>query len=231
MATFVLVPGGWQGGWTFDPVVQMLQDAGHRAIAVTLTGLEADGRSRVPDPNLDTHVEDVLAAVVEASDAASGRVVLCGHSYGGLPIAGAADRDPERVAGLVFIDAYVPDDGDSCWSLTSDAFRQLFVAGARRDGRVTDPSPSMDARARPHPMASFLQAVRITGAIDRIVHRHALWHTAWDGSPFTEQFERLRADRAWTVHELDVAHNIMRVAPDRLARVLVDVARSIDGRP
>jgi len=224
VATFVMVPGGWQGGWAFEPVLPLLRAAGHEASAVTLSGLEIEDLAHTPTPNLDTHVQDVLTAVNSAEDR---QVVLCGHSYGGFPITGAADVVPDRVRALVYIDAYVPDHGDSCWSRTTDAFRQRFLDGARRDGRVTDPVTGMDERARPHPMASFLQSIRLTGGISRIRHRHALWHTGWEGSPFTEQFARLRDDPSWTVHEVDVAHNIMRVAPERLSAILVDIAQRL----
>ncbi|WP_307839681.1 alpha/beta fold hydrolase [Streptomyces sp. MBT49] len=103
---FVMVPGGWQGGWVFDAVADELRGDGHQVRAVTLAGLEADGP---PDadrpPNLDTHIEQVAEI---AGRAGAGPLVLCGHSYGAMVVAGVADR-------LVFIDACwvaVPDGAD-----------------------------------------------------------------------------------------------------------------------
>src|SRR5262245_45043563 len=118
-----MVPGGWQGGWVFDPVAAELHRHGHHVEAVTLAGLELDGPvDRHRPPNLDTHIDQV-AEVVDGSDAAP--LALCGHSYGGMVIAGVADRVGDRLAHIVYIEAYVPDDGDSCWSLTSDTFREM----------------------------------------------------------------------------------------------------------
>lgn len=109
MTCFVLVPGGWHGGWTFDALAERLRAAGHEVHATTLAGLEDEPDATGPTPNLDTHIDQV----VELLRARPQPVVLCGHSYGGMVIAGAADRAPDRVARLVHLDAYVPADGDT----------------------------------------------------------------------------------------------------------------------
>lgn len=130
---FVMVPGGWQGGWAFDSVAAELRRDGHHVEAVTLEGLEPDGPVDADRaPNLDTHIAQV-AEIIDRGDGTP--LALCGHSYAGMVIAGVADQLGDRLDQLVFMDAYVPDDGDSCWSLTSDTFRELFIAGARADGR------------------------------------------------------------------------------------------------
>src|SRR5689334_9897656 len=127
-----MVAGGWQGGWAFDAVAAELSANGHHVAAVTLAGLEPQGPAD-PDrpPNLNTHIDQVADVVARRGPG----LALCGHSYGGMVIAGVADRLGDRLDHLVFIDAYVPADGDSCWSLTSDRFREIFVTGARGDGR------------------------------------------------------------------------------------------------
>lgn len=70
--------------------------------------------------------------------APAGSSTLAGHSYGGMAITGAADRAPQRVRRLVYVDAYVPQDGASCWTLTNDTFRQAFVAGAGDPDMLVD---------------------------------------------------------------------------------------------
>ncbi|MEU6468779.1 alpha/beta hydrolase [Streptomyces massasporeus] len=215
---FVMVPGGWQGGWVFDPVAAELRRAGHHVEAVTLAGLEPDGPVDVDrPPNLDTHIDQV-AELIDRGDGTP--VALCGHSYGGMVIAGVAERLGGRLDQLVFIDAYVPDDGDSCWSLTSDSFRELFVAGARADGRWVAVPEGLDPRARPHPMASFVQSIRLGGGFGRALGRTFISGGAWAGSPFVDLTERLRNDPGWRVHEIPVGHNIARRDPHRLAAVL-----------
>jgi pimeloyl-ACP methyl ester carboxylesterase len=215
---FVMVPGGWQGGWVFDSVAAELHRDGHRVEAVTLSGLELDGPVDVDrPPNLDAHIDQV-AELVERSDEAP--LALCGHRYGGMVIAGVADRLGDRLDQLVIIDAYVPDDGDSCWSLTTDSFQELFIAGALADGRWVAVPDGLDLRARPHPLASFVQSIRLAGNTEPAFGRTFISGGAWSGSPFVTLTERLRNDSGWRVHEIPVGHNIARRDPHRLSSVL-----------
>lgn len=215
MATYVLVPGGWHGGWAFDPVARLLRDAGHEVVALTLSGLDGGPAAGV---NLDRHIADVVAAI----ETATGPVVLAAHSYGGMVIAGAADRAPSRVAALVFVDAYVPDDGDSVWSLTIPRYHDFFIAGAAADGLTCAPPAHLDARCRPHPLATFVQAIRLTGAWRRVGTKIHVAATGWEGNPFVELNERLAADPAWRTHRIACAHDVPRLAPAALADILLD---------
>jgi pimeloyl-ACP methyl ester carboxylesterase len=215
---FVMVPGGWQGGWVFDSVAAELHRNGHDVEAVTLSGLESDGPVAVDrPPNLDAHIDQV-AEIIDRSDGTP--LALCGHSYGGMVIAGVADRLGDRLAQLVFIDAYVPDDGDSCWSLTSDSFRELFIAGVRADGRWVAVPDGLDPRARPHPLPSFVQTIRLGDNPGHAFARTYISGGAWPGSPFVTLTERLRTESGWRVHEIPVGHNIARRDPQTLAAVL-----------
>jgi pimeloyl-ACP methyl ester carboxylesterase len=215
---FVMVPGGWQGGWAFDSVAAELHRVGHQVEAVTLSGLELDGPV-APDcpPNLDAHIDQVAGIIARSIGTP---VALCGHSYGGMVIAGVANRLAERLDHLVFIDAYVPEDGDSCWSLTSDVFRELFIAGARCDGRWVGVPDGLDPRARPHPLASFVQSIRLGGDRESAFGRTFISGGAWPGSPFVTLAGRLRKDSNWRVHEIPVGHNIARRDPHGLATIL-----------
>jgi pimeloyl-ACP methyl ester carboxylesterase len=223
MATFVLVPGAWHGGWTFEPVTALLEGAGHTVHALTLTGLRpGDGAATVAGANLDTHAGDVLGLLDRTR--ATG-VTLVGHSYGGMVIAAAADRAGGRVARLVHLDAYVPADGESCWSLTTESYRQSFAAGAADTGYAVRPpfrAPhGGDPRRRPHPLASLVQAVRLTGAVERVPRREFVHCSGWpDGTPFTGLRARLGADPAWRVHDLPTGHNAMREDPAAVAGLL-----------
>lgn len=218
MSTFILIPGGWHGGWYFQPIAETLRRHGHAAFPVTLTGLGDRAHLSTPATNLDTHIQDVVA-LLEAEDVHD--AVLVGHSYAGMVITGAAARTAGRVRRLVYSDAYVPADGDSCYDLTSPAFRELFLQGARADGHTVAPPPGLDARTTPHPLASFLQEIRLDGApeVDR---RDYVYLSGWSGSPFTEVQQRLRHDPDWRVHTLPVGHNVAGEAPERLVRILLD---------
>ncbi|GAA2873282.1 alpha/beta hydrolase family protein [Streptomyces mexicanus] len=220
MATFVLVPGGWHGAWSFDPVVPLLERAGHIVHALTLTGLRPDDDdATVAAANLDTHADDVLRLLDRAriTDA-----TLVGHSYGGMVITAAADRARGRVARLVHLDAYVPRDGESCWSSTTERYRQAFIAGAASTGYAVLPPAGGDPRRRPHPLASFLQTIRLTGAVDQVPRREFVYCSGWeDRTPFAELRTRLLADPDWHVHDLPTGHNAMREAPDAVAALLL----------
>ncbi len=117
MTTFVLIPGACHGGWCFDDLAGALREQGHRVLAPTLTGVAERAHLLHAGVNLETHISDVLAelTVHRVSDA-----VLVGHSYGGMVITAVADRAAAQIDSLVFLDAFVPRDGESCWTLTND---------------------------------------------------------------------------------------------------------------
>ncbi len=217
---YVLVPGGWHGGWWFQPLAHRLTRLGHEAFPLTLTGLGERKHLIAASTNLDTHVEDVVN-VLETEQLEN--VILVGHSYGGMVITGAADRVPERIAALVYIDAYVPADGDSCWALTSDEYRRVFLEGAARDGYSVAAPTRLDPRATPHPLASFVQAIRLRGHVDRVGRREYVFLSGWSGTPFGSVYERLRGDPSWRVHRIECGHNVMRDAPDALLAILLTV--------
>ncbi|TYB61461.1 alpha/beta hydrolase [Nonomuraea sp. PA05] len=220
MATFVLVPGGWHGAWSFETVIPLLERAGHAVHALTLTGLRPeDDEAAVAAANLDTHADDVLRLLDRArlTDA-----TLVGHSYGGMVIAAAADRAGGRVSRLVHLDAYVPRDGESCWSATTERYREVFAAGAASTGYAVLPPAGGDPRRRPHPLASFLQAVRLTGGLARGSRREFVYCSGWeDRTPFAELRARLQADPEWQVHDLPTGHNAMREDPEAVAALLL----------
>lgn len=222
MTTFVLVPGACHGGWWYRPLVERLAARGHRAEAVTLAGLDPDGPVTDGSITLDTHVAelaDLLAGLEE--------VVLVGHSYAGSVLSGAADRVPERIRALVYVDGFVPEDGDSCWSTTNDEQRAWYLDGAGETGVAVAPMPFFDARAMPHPLATLVQRSRLTGAAASVPLRHYVLatHPDWTPhSPFVAIARRLRADPAWTVHELPVTHNVLAGGPDALLAVLLALA-------
>jgi pimeloyl-ACP methyl ester carboxylesterase len=221
METFVLVPGAWHGAWAFDAVVPLLTDAGHAVHALTLTGLGPDDDdATVAAANLDTHAGDVLELLDRAhiTDA-----TLVGHSYAGMVIAAAADRARGRVSRLVHLDAYVPRDGESCWSSTTEAYRQAFVAGAADTGFAVRPPdrPGRDPRRRPHPLASLVQTIRFTGTHARVPRREFVFCSGWAGTPFADLRAQLDADPEWHVYELPTAHDAMREDPRATAELLL----------
>ena len=214
MARFVLVPGGWHGGWAFEAVSHALANEGHEVQALTLSGL---GDEPVKGANLELHITEVVQALRGRDEPA----ILVGHSYGGMVITGAADREPSRVNTVVYVDAYVPDNGASVWSLTTPGYRERFIAGAAADGLACVPAAHLDRRCRPHPMATFLQAIQLTGDWRKVRGKAFVAAFGWEGSPFVALYERLGLDPEWVTHRLDCAHDIPRLAPEALTRILL----------
>ncbi|NKY28419.1 alpha/beta fold hydrolase [Nocardia gamkensis] len=219
MTTFVLIPGMCHGGWCFEQLTEQLRAHGHRVYPLTLSGVGERVHLR-HGVNLDTHIQDVTAllSAENITDA-----VLVGHSYGGMVITGAADRAASRVAALVYIDAVVPQSGDSCFTLVSDQERRWYL-DVVDTGDAVRPLPFFDARATPHPLASVLQPLTLTGDLTHIRRRDYVYATGWEApSPFTGIYQRLRHDAGWTTHAVDGGHNLMRDAPEDLLRILLDV--------
>jgi pimeloyl-ACP methyl ester carboxylesterase len=214
MATFILIAGGWQGGWVYQQVADMLTAHGHKALPVTLSGL---GDVAAPTANLDTHIAEVIDVV----KAQRGDVVVVGQSYGGMVVSGAADAEPSRLRALVYVDAYVPNSGDSAWSLTTPRFRDLFIAGAKADGLTCAPPPNLDPRCRPHPMGTFLQSITLSGRWRDVPRKTYVGAHGWEGSPFLELFQRLSAEPDWSTVSLDCGHNVARLKPDALTEILL----------
>ena len=217
MATFVLVPGGWHGGWYFQPLAEALQAHSHRAYSVTLTGLGERRHLLRADINLDTHIDDVvqLLQMESLSD-----VILLGHSYAGMVISGVIDRAPDRIATAIYCDAYVPSDGQSCFDLANEVFRDLFINGASEDGFSVVPRPGLDPRTTPHPLATFLQRLRLKGSSPQI-RRAYIYLSGWPETPFAQVYERLKASPEWRTFDLPVRHNVMVAAFDELLEILL----------
>jgi len=151
-------------------------------------------------------------------------VVLVGHSYGGALITGAADAHPDRVRALVYLDAFVPEDGDTCWSMTNDEQRDWYISGSARTGVSVDPLRFFDARARPQPLGTLLQRSALTGAWRDVPTKIYVAALRWQGeSPFAPTTTRLRADPGFAVHGWDTGHNVMADGPDRVHALVRDL--------
>lgn len=221
----VLVPGANHGGWWYQPLAERLEAMGHRAHAVTLDGLDPADPEPARAITLDTHVAELVELVTGLPEPA----VVLGHSYAGSVLSGAADLAPERFRSLIYVDAFVPEDGDSCWSMTLQWEREWYVDGSGRTGLYVDGLPFFDDRAVAHPLATLMQRSRLTGAWRTVTDRHyvAAVSPEWlPQSPFVEVAARLRADPAWLVHDLDETHNVLRHGPDALLDVLATVTGS-----
>lgn len=138
MANFVLVHGAWHGAWCWRRVSEALVRTGHRAHAVTLTGVGERAHLLSPSITLETHIADVIGAI-EAEEMTD--VVLAVHSYAGMIGTAVADRMPGRLAHLVYVDAVVPESGESWSSTHASATRESRLAAAAASTSYSFPPP------------------------------------------------------------------------------------------
>ena len=217
MSTYVLIPGMNHGGWCFDDLAARLRTEGHEVHALTLPGL-APGKE-LTGINLETHIAAAAAVVAEFGD-----VVLVGHSYGGMIVSGVADRLPGKIDSVVYLDAFVPRDGENCWNLASDDERAWYI-DVDETGFAVPPLPFFDDRAQAHPLATLLQRIRLAGDLSKFRRRVYLFAKDWPGeSPMQTSWDRIRDDPTWEAHALDSKHNFMRDVPEQLAAILLDVS-------
>ena len=230
MTTFVLVPGACHGGWWYHDVVAGLEAHGHRAVPLTLTGLDPH-EDEACHATLETHIDDVAEVILrELQEPDAGPLVLVGHSYAGIVITAAADRLADRVDALVYLDAHVPEDGESCFGLTNDEQRSWFIEGSGRSGTAVEPLPFFDQRARPHPLGSLVQQVTLTGAWRSVPVRHYVAATQGpEPSPFALTRDRIASDDGWLTHRWDTRHNVLHDGPARVLGLLLEVAATSGG--
>ena len=233
---FVLVHGAWHGSWCWARVREALQAAGHGVFTPTLTGLGERSHLLAPGINLSTHIDDVVNLIrwEELHD-----IVLCGHSYGGAVVTGAADRIADRIRTLVYLDAFVPADGESVHDLLPVEQRDLQVelASQHGDGWKVPPIPAevfnvnvadrdwVDRQCTPQPLATFSEKLALTGARGSVPRTVYIPATDFPGSPFGNSLARARAAN-WNVVPVHAGHDVMLDQPAELTTIL---QRAADG--
>ncbi len=130
MGEILFVHGAWQSAACWDEVISILRSAGKRCVAVTLTGVGSDTRHLSRQIRLSTHVDDVVRAI----DSGPGPFVLVGHSYGGMVVTGACEQRPDKVLGIVYVDGFVPQNGQSARQLLPEEIARVFQSMANEQG-------------------------------------------------------------------------------------------------
>jgi pimeloyl-ACP methyl ester carboxylesterase len=224
--TFVVAHGAWSSAWAWKKMHPLMSAAGHRLVTPTYTGLGERAHLARPEVDLDTHITDVVN-VLEYEDLRD--VVLVGHSYGGMVATGVADRARDRVAQLIYLDAFVPDDGQSLFDLAGGAAQSRAAAV---DGWLVPPNPSppdtpaedlpwIAARRLHQPIRTLEQPLTLTKGPLTLPRTYVLCTKS-------EAFRRY-ADKAtaagWPVYTLDASHNPHITIPRELAALLEQIAR------
>ena len=241
MATFVLVHGAWHGGWCWQKVIPFLEEAGHEVYAPTLTGLAERASELSPDVGLDTHIQDIVGLLQEKN---LHGVILVGHSYGGMVITGVVDAVPERIAHLVYLDTFVPRDGESMVDVSPFLVIYLLqTSTGPRDGwRVdsqgtygvtTEPDRSwVLSKVTPQPLKTLEQPLHLKNPA--IVSAKPRTHIECTGGGFFFSLMQHIADVAipralppteagWRLRQLPTGHDAMITMPRELADLLLEV--------
>jgi pimeloyl-ACP methyl ester carboxylesterase len=231
MAIVVLAHGAWSAGWAWKKVRPLMRLAGHEFFAPTYTGLGERAHLARPEIDLSTHIQDVLS-VLEIEDLRE--VTLLGHSYGGMVATGVADLVPERLARVIYLDAFVPRDGQSLFDLLGPRGEANMRRGAAREGegwKIPPNPPSADTspadlawtgpRRRPQPIRTFEQRIRLAGTPPP---RHYIYaRKAGPGDVFRQFAERARSEPGWTCHQIDSSHSPNITCPDLVMQVLTQI--------
>ena len=237
MSSYLLVHGAWHGGWCWRRLTPLLRAAGHDVYTPTLTGLGERAHLRSPRVGLDTHAQDVVG-VLEYEDLRD--VILVGHSYGGMVITAVAELAPERLAHLVYLDAFLPRDGECLLDFLPPAAREETLARAQAEGEgwylppqrsehpygITDPADIAWVRRKftAHPLKTMQQPVHCANpeaaALPRTYINCTVTHY------FPRFAERARSTPGWRYEELAAVHDAMITAPPALANLLIQVTAS-----
>lgn len=240
MATIVVAHGAWSGGWAWRKMRPIWAAAGHELWTPTLTGLGERGHLASPAVDLETHVRDVVG-LLDCEDLQD--VVLIGHSYGGMVATGVAQRRPERLCRLVYLDAFVPEPGQSLFELAPPevSARLRAAAVAEGEGWRIPPLPQppdtsaedvLYARPRrlPQPIRTFEQPLPAT-AIPPLPRVYLYCTRTGPEDTFRRFARRAASEPGWVPRELDASHAPHVTCPELLAAALEDLLRVAPGTP
>jgi len=230
VAVVVLAHGAWSSAWAWKKVRPLMASAGHQFFAPSYTGLGERAHLASPSNDLETHIADVLG-VLKYEDLRD--VVLMGHSYGGMVATGVADRARDRIAQVIYLDAFVPADGQALIDLLPAAERDRLLGSVKAgDGWRVMPNPTPPdtspedlawvAKFRiPQSVKCFEQPLRLQAALS--VPRAYIHCTRYlDKKPFAQFATRAQRD-GWPCYDLDASHSPNVTAPAELMRLLAEI--------
>ena len=241
MATLALVHGAWQSNGTWDLLGPLLEKHGHRVITPVLTGLGTDRSRLSPDTTLQQHVEDVLVELSKSPD----RVIVVGHSYAGMIISGVAERNPTQVRRLVFLDAFIPEDGQIVLDLLPPEIGIHFHGVARDHGdgwRLPGGEGQLDlwglkpgkardfvrARLCDFSLHCFEEALPLPANRKASIPATFVASVAeeYPARPFFAPFAAKARALGWQVAELNSGHDSHVERPGEVADILLAAAQS-----
>lgn len=228
MATYVILPGATAGGWYMKQVAQRLQNAGHEVFTPTYTGLGERSHLLNPDVDLETHILDTLQ-VFKYENLED--VILVGKSYSGMIVTAVVDRIPQQIRHLVYLDAAVPQNGESLLDLLDPAIAAgvgEFVK-AYGDGWFLPADPTVEPRLTNHPWKTVTQPIHLDGnpAAEHIPRTYIYCTVKASGdlaTVLTQRGAKTAKTKGWHYHEISSGHEPEQEKPDDVAAILLALA-------
>ncbi len=227
MVTFLLIHGSFFGGESWDAVAGQLRRENYRVCTPTLT------QHTDSAPDLSCHIQDVVAALDRIGD---GEIILVGHSYGGMPVCGAADARMQKISALVLLDAFAPNNGESVLSIRASATPPAPLpaltpdktALAVPDMAVLGLGTNNNALSlRPHSLATWTESISLAGGLTRIRQKYFARMTRYKAPYFDQTCDRLKSQADWQVTRHDENHCPMLTAPEWTSAFLGKIAQQI----
>jgi pimeloyl-ACP methyl ester carboxylesterase len=239
MSTFVLVHGAWQSSGTWDLLAPVLKKRGHRVITPILRGLGTDQSHLTSDVSLFQHVEDVSTELASVED----KAVLVGHSYAGMVISGAVESHPAKIQRLIFLDAFIPEDGLCVMDLLPPHICDFFRKVAREHGngwRLPGGDGQLDLwglkpgetrdfvreRLCDFSLRCFEEPLRLRENRTASIPATFVSCVAegYPARPFFEPFAKKARAYQWQVHEVNTGHDCQVERPGEIADILLSAA-------
>lgn len=233
--TYVLVHGAYGGGWIWRDVAAGLRGRGHRVFTPTQTGLGERSHLLSRQITVDTHIDDV-ASVFAFEDLRD--VVLVGHSYGGMAVTGVADRLTDRIRHVVYLDALIPENGDTAFTILPAGMADTRRKVAQEQGAgVALPVPGPEAfpipagpakdwfmqRLRPHPIGTYESPVRLAKPAGAGLPVTYVAYTSPALAAIEPSRQRAKAKSGWTYRELAVPHDVEVPNPETVVELLAGI--------
>jgi pimeloyl-ACP methyl ester carboxylesterase len=229
--TILVCHGAWGGGWSWKKMHPLMRAAGHRLLTPTYTGLGEREHLANPSLDLESHIQDILN-VIKYEDLSD--IVLLGHSYGGMVATGVADRARDKITQLIYLDAFVPRDGQSLFDLNEAGRGPMRDAAKSGDGWRVPPSATppdtspedlawLSARRVPMPIKCFETKLTLQHGETSLPRSYIYATRITPADTFGQFARRARSESGWRHVEIDASHSPNTTAPEALMAVLESI--------
>jgi pimeloyl-ACP methyl ester carboxylesterase len=227
-ATFLVCHGAWSAGWAWKKMHPLMAAAGHRLVTPSYTGLGERAHLANPSVDLETHIQDILN-VIRYEDLRD--IVLIGHSYGGMVATAVADRARGRMAQLIYLDAFVPGNGQSLLDLNVPARQRMQELAKAGDGWRVPPNPTppdtpqadlewLGERRVDMPIKCFEMQLGLRGGELTLPCSYIYATRITPADTFGPFAKRAKSQQGWNYYEIDASHSPHVTAPDALMALL-----------